>query len=95
LSGVELRAMRRLKRDQDPPSPFVFKSERGAPSRRRDGARWWRGWAPRLARLGVKAHPHMLRHARGFQLANQDTYPRTLQAYLGQSPARFKTLWRD
>jgi hypothetical protein len=41
--------MRRLKRDQDPPSPFVFKSERGAPSRRRDGARWWRGWAPRLA----------------------------------------------
>ena len=47
LSGVELRAMRRLKRDQDPPSPFVFTSERGAPSRRRGGARWWRGWASR------------------------------------------------
>ena len=62
LSGVELRAMRRLKRDQDPPSPFVFTSERVAPSRRRGGARWWRGWAPRLG-LGFKAHPHMLRHA--------------------------------
>ena len=31
LSGVELRALRRLKRDQEPPSPFVFTSERGAP----------------------------------------------------------------
>jgi hypothetical protein len=31
-SGVELRAMRRLKRDQGPPSPFVFTSERVAPS---------------------------------------------------------------
>jgi integrase len=31
LSGVELRAMRRLKRDQEPPSPFAFTSERGAP----------------------------------------------------------------
>jgi hypothetical protein len=62
LSGVELRAMRRLKRDQDPPSPFVFTSERVAPSRRRGGARWWRGWAPWLG-LGFKAHPHMLQHA--------------------------------
>ncbi|HZY58638.1 MAG TPA: tyrosine-type recombinase/integrase [Candidatus Binataceae bacterium] len=32
LSGVELRALRRLKRDQEPPSPFVFTSEVGAPS---------------------------------------------------------------
>jgi type 1 fimbriae regulatory protein FimB/type 1 fimbriae regulatory protein FimE len=31
LSGVELRALRRLKRDQEPPSPFVFTSERGSP----------------------------------------------------------------
>ena len=26
LSGVELRALRRLKREQEPPSPFVFTS---------------------------------------------------------------------
>src|SRR5262245_25289091 len=31
LSGRELRALRRLKRKQDPQSPFVFISERGAP----------------------------------------------------------------
>jgi site-specific recombinase XerD len=49
----------------------------------------------------------MLRHACGFQLANQGTDTRTLQAYLGHrniqhavrytelSPTRFKNLWRD
>lgn len=25
------------------------------------------------AKLGFKAHPHMLRHARGYALANKDT----------------------
>jgi integrase len=106
LSGVELRALRRLKRDQEPPSPFMFTSERGAPFTTA-------GWRKMVARLGVaaklcfKAHPHMFRHACGFQLANQGTDTRTLQAYLGHrniqhtvrytelSPARFKNLWRD
>ena len=53
------------------------------------------------------AQPHMFRHACGFQLANQGTDTRTLQAYLGHrniqhtvrytelSPTRFKNLWRD
>ena len=31
LSGRELRALRRLKREQEPESPFIFTSERGAP----------------------------------------------------------------
>ncbi len=72
----------RLKREQDPPSPFVFTSERGSPFPTA-------GWRKMVARLGVaakfsfKAHPHMLRHASGFQLANQGTDTRTLQAYLG------------
>jgi hypothetical protein len=59
------------------------------------------------AKLGFKAHPHMFRHTCGFQLANQGTDTRTLQAYLGHrniqhtvrytelSPTRFKNLWRD
>jgi type 1 fimbriae regulatory protein FimB/type 1 fimbriae regulatory protein FimE len=58
------------------------------------------------AKRGFKAHPHMFRHACGFQLANQGTDTRTLQAYLGHrnlqhvrytelSPTRFKNLWRD
>jgi integrase len=105
LSGVELRALRRLKREQQP-SPFVFTSERGSPFTTA-------GWRKMVARLGVAAkfgfviHPHMLRHACGFQLANQGTDTRTLQAYLGHrniqhtvrytelSPTRFKNLWRD
>src|SRR5208282_505523 len=31
IIGDELRALRRLQREQDPRSPFVFTSERGAP----------------------------------------------------------------
>ena len=76
LSGVELRALRRFKRDQEPPSPFVFTSERGSPFT----TAGWRKMVARLgvaAKLGFKAHPHMLRHACGFQLANQGTDTRT------------------
>jgi integrase len=32
IVGDELRALRRLQREQDPRSPFVFTSERGTPS---------------------------------------------------------------
>jgi integrase len=45
LSGVELRALRRLKRDQESPSPFVFTSERGSPFTTA-------GWRKMVARLG-------------------------------------------
>ena len=55
--------------------------------------------------LGFKAHPHMLRHACGFALANKGHDTRALQAYLGHkniahgqitelSPDRFKDFWR-
>jgi integrase len=35
------------------------------------------------ARLDIKAHPHMLRHACGYALANKGYDTRGLQAYLG------------
>jgi type 1 fimbriae regulatory protein FimB len=35
------------------------------------------------AKLGFKVRPHVFPHACGFQLANQGTGTRTLQAYLG------------
>ena len=35
------------------------------------------------AELGFKAHPHMLRHATGYALANKGHDTRALQAYLG------------
>jgi type 1 fimbriae regulatory protein FimB/type 1 fimbriae regulatory protein FimE len=55
------------------------------------------------AGFGFKAHPHMLRHACGFALANKGHDTRALQAYLGHknvqhtelSPGRFKDFWRD
>jgi len=106
LTGRELRALRRLQREQEPKSPFVFTSERATPFTTA-------GWRKMVARLGVAAgfefpvHPHMLRHACGYKLANDGTDTRTLQAYLGHrniqhtvrytelAPARFKNLWRD
>ena len=106
LSGRELRALRRLKREQEPDSPFIFTSERGAPFTPA-------GFRKMVARLGVAAdlgfpmHPHMLRHACGFKLANDGVDTRSLQAYLGHpniqhtvrytelAPTRFKDFGRD
>ena len=59
------------------------------------------------AKMGFGVHPHMLRHACGFKLANQGVDTRSLQHYLGhkniqhtvryteQSPDRFRGFWRD
>jgi site-specific recombinase XerD len=57
--------------------------------------------------FSIKVHPHMLRHACGFKLANDGVDTRALQAYLGHksiqhtvrytelAPTRFKNFWRD
>ena len=106
ILGDEMRALRRLKREQEPKSPFVFTSERGAPFTTAGFARMVER-AGTAARLGFKAHPHMLRHACGYALANKGHDTRALQAYLGHrniqhtvrytelSPTRFKDFWRD
>jgi integrase len=106
IRGDELRALRRLQREQDPKSPFVFTSERGSPFTTAGFARLVER-AGESARLGFKAHPHMLRHACGFALANKGHDTRALQAYLGHkniqhtvrytelAPDRFKDFWRD
>ena len=39
--------------------------------------------AGRAAGFGMKIHPHMLRHACGYKLANDGVDTRTIQAYLG------------
>jgi integrase len=103
LPGDEMRALRELKRTAT--SPFVFTSERGTPFATA-------GFAKMIARAGVEAgfkfgvHPHMLRHACGYALANAGHDTRALQAYLGHkniqhtvrytelSPTRFKDFWR-
>jgi site-specific recombinase XerD len=96
----------RLQREQAPKSAFVFTSERGAPFSTAEFARMIER-AGREAKLAIKAHPHMLRHACGYALANKGHDIRALQAYLGHrniqhtvrytelSPTRFKDFWRD
>jgi hypothetical protein len=80
--GGELRALRRLQREQEPKSPFVFTSERGAPFTTAGFARMIER-AGTEAKFGFKPHPHMLRHACGYALANRGHDTRALQAYLG------------
>ena len=106
ILGDELRALRRLQREQEPKSPFVFTSERGTPFTTAGFARMVERVGVE-AGLGFKAHPHMLRHACGYALANKGHDTRALQAYLGHrniqhtvrytelSPARFKDFWRS
>ncbi len=106
IRGDELRALRRLQREQDPKGPFVFTSERGGPFTTAGFARML-DRAGAETKLGFKPHPHMLRHACGFALANKGHDTRALQAYLGHkniqhtvrytelAPTRFKDFWRD
>ena len=84
----------------------VFTSERGAPFTTAGFARMIER-AGRIAELSFKAHPHMLRHACGYALANRGHDTRALQAYLDHrniqhtvrytelSPTRFKDFWRE
>jgi integrase len=63
--------------------------------------------AAAVAGLELKAHPHMLRHACGYALANKGHDTRAIQGWLGHrsitstavytalAPNRFKDFWRD
>ena len=77
MQGDEIRALRRLQREQQP-GPHVFTSERGGPMTPKS-------FHTLIARLGERAgmpfpiHPHMLRHACGFALANAGHDTRALR----------------
>jgi len=104
MQGDEIRALRRLQREQKP-SAFVFMTERGGPMTPK-------GFHALFGRIGVRAkmpfpvHPHMLRHGCGYALANAGHDTRALQAWLGHkniqhtvrytelAPDRFKNFWR-
>ena len=105
LRRPELSALRQLGRDW-PDGPYLFVSERGGPMTTSNVRKL-------VARLGIAAqlafpvHPHMLRHACGYKLANDGHDTRSLQHYLGHknimhtvrytemAPGRFKGFWRD
>ena len=102
IKGDELRLLRKLDRDYD--SRFVFVSERGTPLSRSAIAAIVKRAAKR-AEIELAVHPHMLRHACGYYLANRGIDTRTIQAYLGHrsiqhtvrytelAPGRFSDLW--
>lgn len=105
VRGPELRALRRLQRDY-PMMPYVFSSERKAPLTD-DAIRKIVGRAGKEAKLPFSVHPHMLRHACGYKLAQAGQDTRAIQHYLGHkniqhtvrytqlSPDRFKGFWKD
>jgi type 1 fimbriae regulatory protein FimE len=105
LRGPELRTLRRLQRDYSH-TAYVFVSERKAPLTV-DAVRKIVNRAGREAGIAFQVHPHMLRHATGYKLANDGQDTRAIQQYLGHrniqnttrytelAPDRFKDFWRD
>ena len=105
LHGPALRALRRLK-TRHPGMASVFLSERVTPLTERTihpiGSR-----AGEAAALPFPVHPHMLRHACGFDLANRNLDTRTIQHSLGHrnmqhtvrytelAPQRLQDCWDD
>ena len=105
LHGPELRALRKIKR-MYPETDYVFISERKAPltasTIRKMVAR-----AGDKMNIGMSIHPHMLRHATGYKLANEGHDTRSIQQYLGHknirhttryteiSTDKFKKFWND
>ncbi len=109
LRGDEIRAIKAWLADRarmKPDTDAFFISERRSPLSRKTAWLMIRDYG-RRAGLPVEAHPHMLRHACGFALADQGADTRLIQDYLGHrniqhtvrytatNPARFERLWRN
>ena len=102
--GDEIRALRRLQREQGA-SSHVFQSERGGPMTPKAFHALF-GRIGQRVKMSFPVHPHMLRHGCGYALANAGHDTRALQAWLGHkniqhtvrytelSPHRFKDFWR-
>jgi len=105
LRGPEIRALRRLQRDY-PYSPYVFTTERKGPLTT-STVRKLITRAGQKAKLTFPVHPHMLRHACGYKLANDGQDTRAIQHYLGHrnithtcrytelASERFNRFWQD
>lgn len=105
LSGVEIRALRKIRREQPAGLRHVFVSERGAPFTANG---FFKTLSRAAASIGMDdVHPHLLRHACGFKLVNDGVDTRTLAAYLGHrqiantarytkmDARRFDDFWQD
>ncbi len=105
LRGPEIRALRKLERESET-SPYLFVTERGGPVSTA-GFRKTLSRIGEMSSLNFPVHPHMLRHACGFKLANDGHDTRAIQHYLGHkniqhtvrytelTPTRFQGFWKD
>jgi type 1 fimbriae regulatory protein FimB len=108
LRGDELRAVSGWLKERAKMKPIgkaFFVSEQRRPLHRSTVNLALRKYSA-AASLPLLAHPHMLRHACGFALADQGADTRLIQDYLGHrniqhtvkytatNPARFQKLWR-
>lgn len=83
MQGDEMRALRKLQREQASKSAFVFTSERGGPMTRSNVAKMIEAAGERAGLPHV--HPHVLRHTCGHLLADAGHDTRRLQLWLGHS----------
>jgi type 1 fimbriae regulatory protein FimB len=108
LRGEELRAIKAwlaVRAKMKPDTDSFFVSARRTTLSRKTAWLAIRDYGE-AAGLPLPAHPHMLRHACGFALADQGADTRLIQDYLGHrniqhtvrytaaNPARFEKLWR-
>lgn len=105
LERDELAGLKRLQKEQEPKSAYVFVNERGQPFGRMGIGRMIER-AGEQAKIGFPVHVHCLRHSCGFALAGKGMDTRRLQHYLGHasitntvgytamSPEPFRNLWR-
>jgi type 1 fimbriae regulatory protein FimB/type 1 fimbriae regulatory protein FimE len=91
LYGDEIRALRKLRREF-PGSDHVFVTERGGPFAESN----FRMVVKRAAKeLGMHAHPHQLRHACGYSLANQGRDTRGIQGFLGHKSINSTVIYTE
>jgi type 1 fimbriae regulatory protein FimB/type 1 fimbriae regulatory protein FimE len=105
LERDEVAGLKRLQREQEPKSAYVFVNERGQPFGRMGIGRMIER-AGEVAALPFPIHAHMLRHSTGYTLAGKGMDTRRLQHFLGHasitntvrytamSPEPFKDIWR-
>lgn len=106
LRKPELIALHKLKKELSIDSPYLFNSQQGKPLSDRY-VRMMILKAGQVADLNIAVHPHMLRHACGYYLANKGFDTRAIAEYLGHSslehtyrytaiaPGRFNDFWGD
>jgi len=82
LNREEIVALKRLEKE----TSYIFNGQRGPLSV--DAFQLLVKTAGEKAKLGFAANPHMLRHARGFDLANKGADTRVLQQLLGHKNIR-------